>query len=74
MTAVGKIFKPALVSREIEDVVRREAGGCGVALDTVDTTIDAKRGMVARVRTLGSAQALRVALGRYTFATEFTEA
>jgi fatty-acyl-CoA synthase len=74
VTAVGKIFKPALVSREIEDVVRREAGGCGVALDTVDTTIDAKRGMVARVRTLGSAQALRVALGRYTFATEFTEA
>jgi fatty-acyl-CoA synthase len=74
VTAVGKIFKPALVIREIEDVVRREAAGCGVALETVDVAADAKRGMVAQVRTRGSALPLRAALGRYTFAVEFTEA
>ena len=74
VTAVGKIFKPALVMREIEDVVRYEAAGCGVALASVDVAIDAKRGMVAQVRTLGSAPPLRAALGRYTFAAEFTEA
>ncbi|RZL87531.1 MAG: acyl-CoA synthetase [Variovorax sp.] len=74
LTAVGKLFKPALVIREIEDVVRREAAGCGVAVGTVDVTIDPKRGMVAQVRTRGSALPLRAALGRYTFAAEFTEA
>jgi fatty-acyl-CoA synthase len=72
VTAVGKIFKPALVMREIEDVVRREAADCGVALETVDVTIDAKRGMVARVRTRGSELPLRAALGRYTFGADLT--
>jgi hypothetical protein len=73
VTAVGKIFKPALVIREIEDVVRREAADCGVAVEAVDVKVDAKRGLVAQVRTPGSALPLRAALGRYTFAVEFTE-
>ena len=73
VTAVGKIFKPALVAREIEDVVRCEGAGRGVQIETIDVTTDAKRGMVAQVRTRGSALPLRAALGRYTFAAEFTE-
>ena len=74
VTAVGKIFKPALVVREIEDIVRREAEAAGVAIDAVAVINDAKRGMVAQVRTHGEAPSLRAALGRYTFAAEFTEA
>ena len=74
LTAVGKIFKPALVMWEIEDVVRREAAGCGVAVGSVDVKIDPKRGMVAQTCTLGLASPLHAALGRYTFAVEFTEA
>ena len=50
VTAVGKIFKPALVAREIEDVVRCEGADCGVEIETIDVTTDAKRGMVAQVR------------------------
>ena len=74
VTAVGKIFKLELVIRETEDVVRHEAAGCGVTVEAVDVAIDAKLGMVAQVRTRGSALALRTALGRYTFAVELTEA
>ena len=74
VTAVGKIFKPALVAREIEDVVVRcEGADCGVEIETIDVTTDAKRGMVAQVRTRGSALPLRAALGRYTFAAEITQ-
>ena len=36
VTAVGKIFKPALVVREIENVVREEAAAAGASLDAVD--------------------------------------
>ncbi len=74
VTAVGKIFKPALVIREIEDVVRREAAACGVEVETIEVATDAKRGMVTHVRTRGSALPLRAALGRYTFAAQLTEA
>jgi fatty-acyl-CoA synthase len=74
VTAVGKIFKPALIKREIEDVVRFEAARCGIVLEALDVTMDAKRGMVASVRARGSELALRSALGHYAFATEFTEA
>ena len=74
VTAVGKIFKPALIVREIEDVVRREAEAVGVAIETIDVTNDAKRGLVAQIRTREAAPKLRAALGRYAFAAEVTEA
>lgn len=61
------------VSTEARVAVLREAAGCGVALETVDVTMDAKLGMLAHVRTRASALPLRSALGRYTFAAEFTE-
>ena len=51
-----------------------EAIARGVAVEAVDVKVDAKRGLVAQARTPGSALPLRAALGRYTFAVEFTEA
>jgi glutathione synthase/RimK-type ligase-like ATP-grasp enzyme len=73
VTAVGKIFKPALVIREIEDVVRSEAEAAGVALAGVDVKSDARRGLVAEVQLRERSPALRAALGRYAFAAEITE-
>jgi hypothetical protein len=70
VTAVGKIFKPALVAREIEDVVRQEAATAGADIDSVSIVSDARRGVVARVCTRQSPDVLRSALGRYTFALE----
>ena len=73
VTAVGKIFKPALVLREVEDVVREEAVAAGVAVDAIDVRADATRGLVARVRTRGMTEPLQLALGRYVFATDISE-
>jgi fatty-acyl-CoA synthase len=70
VTAVGKIFKPALVAREVEDVVRQEAATAGADIDSVSIISDARRGVVAQVCTRQSPHALRSALGRYTFALE----
>jgi len=74
VTAVGKIFKPALVLREIEDVVRGEAATAGIALGEVVVRSDSRRGLVAEVALRQDAPALAAALGRYAFATEFSEA
>src|SRR5262249_54447599 len=74
VTAVGKIFKPELVVREIRDVVRCEAEATGACLEEVDVRTDARRGLVAFVTLRESSAALRAALGRYSFAVEFTEA
>jgi len=71
VTAVNKIFKPALLMREIEGVVRREAQEAGVALGQVDVVQDSARGVVARIAPDGPADALHGALGRYTFAVDF---
>jgi len=74
VTAVGKIFKPALVVREIEDVVRDEAEAAGGAVAFVDVQSDARRGLVAKVQLREDSVRLRTALGRYAFAAEVTEA
>ena len=73
VTAVGKIFKPALVLREVEDVVREEAIAAGVAVDAIDVRTDETRGLVARVRTRGMNKPLQLALGRYAFASDISE-
>lgn len=48
LTAVGKIFKPALVLREVEQVVHREAAVLGMELQYVRVEQGAKRGIVAQ--------------------------
>ena len=70
-TAVGKLYKPALVMREIEAVVRAHAAQAQVRLTQLQVLQEPRRGMVARYGTEGGdAQALQQALGRYTFVSE----
>ena len=70
VTAVGKLFKPALVELEIEETIRAEAErtGANVALIRVDR--DPRRGVSAIVAAADGADALREALGRYAFKSE----
>lgn len=75
LTAVGKIFKPALSMREVESVVRDEAANAQVALLSLTVEQDARRGLLARARVPAAQQdALRTALGRYAFASDVSAA
>src|SRR5271165_3249700 len=69
LTAVGKIFKPSLVMREVEGVVRAEARAAAVELVELTVRQEAGTGIVARFRTQGDDSALAQALGNYTFAS-----
>ena len=74
VTAVGKIFKPALSLREIESVVREEAAQVGATLTQLTVEQDPKLGMVARYQIEGDdtalAAALSAALGQHIFRSE----
>jgi len=70
VTAVGKIFKPALQQREIESVVRSEAAKAGACIDDLRFERDPRRGQVVRVRASVQAASLISALQRYAFAFE----
>jgi len=48
LTAVGKIFKPALTMMEVESVVREEAERIGVTLDALKVEQDPRVGIVVR--------------------------
>ena len=67
VTAVGKIFKPALSMLEIEAVVREEAAQAGVVLSEVRVEQDPRLGLLARYRVDGNTEALTRALGRHIF-------
>ena len=68
VTAVGKTFKPALVLREVESVLRAEAAEAGVTLAGLGVGQDPRLGIVANYRVAaGDASALAARLGRYTF-------
>lgn len=66
LTVVGKIFKPALVSLEIESVIRHEAAVLGVSLESVTVSQDAKLGLVAEVVANSDPKGLKEALAQYT--------
>jgi fatty-acyl-CoA synthase len=70
VTAVGKIFKPALQEVEIEATIRAEAKTVGATISEIRIDRDARVGRIARVRVLENAGALRDALDRYTFRSE----
>jgi fatty-acyl-CoA synthase len=73
LTAVGKIFKPALAMHEVESVVRQEAAGLGIALQGLQVIQDPKRGIVAQVAVPASEwERLRKGTGRYAFGVEPT--
>jgi len=74
VTAVGKIFKPALVMREIESVLRDTAAGAGVPLEALRVEQDPSRGMVAHVSVArGLGATLRAGLQPFTFQVEIIE-
>jgi fatty-acyl-CoA synthase len=73
-TAVGKLFKPALVEREIEETIRAEATRLGARLSSVLVERDPHRGLRAVVAAVDCADALREALDRYAFKSEVSAA
>ena len=74
LTTIGKIFKPALVMKEVEFVVRTVAQDNRVELDILRVEQDTKLGLVARYRVNDAcADVLRgfaEALGLYSFNSE----
>jgi fatty-acyl-CoA synthase len=72
LTAVGKIFKPALQQLELGAIIRAEASRAGATISEINIDRDSKFGLVARVRVAGNAQPLRTALSRYAFRSELS--
>lgn len=70
LTAVGKTFKPALVMREIEYTVRREANELGLTLDKLEVEQCPRRGMVVHYRCSGDHTPLADVLAGYTFISQ----
>ena len=70
LTAVGKIFKPALQQREIEAAVRGEAQNVGATIVDLAFERSPRLGQVVRVRAGEGTEALRAALERYAFKFE----
>jgi fatty-acyl-CoA synthase len=73
-TAVGKLFKPALVEREIEEAIRAEAKKLDVEIASITVERDPQRGLRAVVATDAGGDRLKAALNRYAFASEVTAA
>jgi fatty-acyl-CoA synthase len=69
-TNVGKIFKPELQRREIDDVVRGEAQTLDAVVTGIDFRQDPTRGLVARIAVSRGGAELKDALAKYAFATE----
>lgn len=70
LTAIGKLFKPALVICEIEDVVREMARTHGVHLTSLAVQQDPRHGYLARLWVEPASATLAQALGRFAFCTE----
>ncbi|WP_342246487.1 acyl-CoA synthetase [Pseudomonas sp. OTU5201] len=71
LTAVGKIFKPALQQQEIARVVLQEVEPLGLSGITVEVVQDSRRGLVACIRGCTSRETLASRLGRYSFQVEW---
>jgi fatty-acyl-CoA synthase len=73
LTAVGKIFKPALQQREIARVVRQEVERMCLQEVEVEVVQDGRRGLVACIRAGNNQESLALLLGRYSFQVEWLE-
>jgi fatty-acyl-CoA synthase len=73
-TAVGKLFKPALVEREIEETIRAEAEKVSAGLASVRVERDPHSGLRAIVEVADGSDTLRKALDRYAFKSEVSAA
>jgi fatty-acyl-CoA synthase len=66
VTSVGKIFKPALLQREAESVIRSEAEAAGAVIVNIEIEQDLRSGQLFQIRVASGADSLRRALERYT--------
>lgn len=73
LTAVGKIFKPALQQREIARVVQREIEYLELTDIALDVVQDPRRGLVARIEAGAHRETLAPALGHYSFQIDWVE-
>jgi fatty-acyl-CoA synthase len=73
VTAVGKLFKPALVEREIEETVRAEAGRVGATVTSITVERDPHVGLRAIVRAANGTEKMKEALDRYTFRSDVSQ-
>lgn len=71
VTPVGKIFKPALVQREIAQVIQLESEKAGITGVIVDVRQDSRRGLVAYIQAGFFRSRLENSLGRFTFPIEW---
>ncbi|MCU1752950.1 acyl-CoA synthetase [Pseudomonas sp. 6D_7.1_Bac1] len=71
LTAVGKIFKPALQQREIGRVVQQEVERLCLREIAVEVVQDGRRGLVACIRAGADEEDLALLLGRYSFQVEW---
>jgi acyl-CoA synthetase (AMP-forming)/AMP-acid ligase II len=69
-TAVGKIFKPALIGREMESVLKEEAANCGAVVTYCETVRDERRGAVLKWSVEGDPEKLISRLDKYSFNNE----
>ena len=70
VTAVGKLFKPALVDLEIKETIRAEAERTGANVAFISVDRDPQKGHRAIVGAAAGADKLSEALGRYAFKSE----
>ena len=73
VTRVGKIFKPDLMKREIENVIRTEARAASASIAGLEVDHDPSAGLIARIRLASGGETLRLALQRYAFKFEIVE-
>jgi len=66
-TAVGKIFKPALMRREVEALVCDEAEVCGATLSHCEAVQDPRLGLVLKWSATKRAKELAARLEKYAF-------
>lgn len=69
-TAVGKIFKPALVVTETESVLWDEAEACGLVVTFCRAVRDERKGVVLNWTVEGNPEELISRLDKYSFAHE----
>ena len=73
MTAVGKLFKPALVEREIEETVRAEADRVGATVTSITVDRDPNVGLRVIIRAAAGAEKMKEALDRYAFRSDVSQ-
>lgn len=71
LTAVGKIFKPALYQREISRVIGLEVERAGLRSIAIEVLQDERRGLVAYIQAGEQKETLACLLGRYNFQVEW---